>query len=539
LITVLQAVSGEMDLKKLIDTLMRTAIEQAGAERGLLILSRGAMSGIEAEAKTAGDTVRVELVDAPVTAGMLPESILQFVLRTRENMILDDASVQNSFSGDPYFLQHHARSILCLPLITQAKLSGALYLENNLAPRVFAPGRVATLKLLASQAAIALENTRLYLDLQGLYRDLAEREAKIRRLVEANIIGIFIGDLEGRIIEANDAFLQIVDYDRADLSAGRIRWTDLTPPEWQVRDAQAAEELRIHGTARPYEKEYYRKDGSRVPILLGAATFEEGGNHGVAFVLDLTEREHAADTLREMQMELAHANRVATMGQLTASIAHEVRQPIAATVTNAQSALRWMDGRPPDLEEVRQALRRIVQTGFRAGEIVDRIRALTQKAPPRKDQLSINGAVREVIELTRGEATKYGVSVQTDLTDGLPLISGDRVQLQQVMLNLIVNAVEAMSGVSEDARELRISTGADVSGGVCVAVRDSGSGLAPAGLERAFDPFYTTKPGGLGMGLSICHSIIEAHGGRLWASANANGGATFQFTLPAHSDGTS
>ena len=228
-IKVSQAVSGEIVLEKLIDTLMRTAIEQAGAERGLLILPRGAEPRIAAEATTSGDTVVVQLRDEPVTAAALPESVLHYVVRTQESVILDDAAAQNPFSADPYIRQHHARSILCLPLLNQAKLIGVLYLENNLAPRVFTPARIAVLKLLASQAAISLENTRLY-------RDLAEREAKIRRLVDANIIGIFIWDLEGRILEANDAFLHMVGYDREDLVSGRMRWTDLTPPEWRDRD---------------------------------------------------------------------------------------------------------------------------------------------------------------------------------------------------------------------------------------------------------------------------------------------------------------
>jgi C4-dicarboxylate-specific signal transduction histidine kinase len=224
------------------------------------------------------------------------------------------------------------------------------------------------------------------------------------------------------------------------------------------------------------------------------------------------------------------------MGQLAASIAHEVNQPIAATVTNARAALRWLDRRPPNLDEARQALARIAKDGNRAAEVIDEIRALIKKAPPRKDRLEINGAIREVIALTRGEAVKNGVSVRTELVDGLPLIQGDRVQLQQVTLNLIINAVEAMSGVSQRARELLISTRKAESDGVLVAVRDSGPGLAPATLERLFESFYTTKPSGLGLGLSICRSIIEVHGGRLWACANVPCGAVFQFTVPAHPD---
>jgi PAS domain S-box-containing protein len=252
--------------------------------------------------------------------------------------------------------------------------------------------------------------------------------------------------------------------------------------------------------------------------------------------IDVTERRRAEDARLDAQNSLAHANRVTTMGQLAASIAHEVNQPIAATVTNAQSALRWLDRRPPDLEEVRQALARIVKDGNRAAEVIEEIRALIKKAPPRRDRLEINGAIREVIALTRGEAVKNGVSVQTKLVDGLPFIQGDRVQLQQVILNLIINAVEAMSGINAGARELLISTGKPQSDGVLVAVRDSGPGLAPTTIEHLFESFYTTKTGGLGLGLSICRSIIEAHGGRLWASANVPCGAIFQFTVPAHPD---
>jgi PAS domain S-box-containing protein len=532
-VTVSQAVSGEIVLEKLLDTLMRTAIQQAGAERGLLILLDGADPRIAAEATTSGDTVVVRPRDAPLTGAALPEAVLRNVLRTQESVILDDAAAKSPFATDPYIHQHGARSILCLPLLNRAKLIGVLYLENNLAPRVFVPARIAVLKLLALQAAIALENTRLY-------RDLAEREAKIRRLVDANIIGIFIWDFDGPILEANDAFLCMVGYDREDLVAGRVLWTDLTPPEWLDRDVERwVPELKRTSSLQPFEKEYFRKDGSRVPVLLGVATLEETGNQGVAFVLDLTERKRAEGEAREserryreVQMELAHANRVATMGQLTASIAHEVQQPIAATATNAAAALRWLGARPANLMEARQALDRIGKDAIRASDIIGRIRDLTKKAPARKDSVDINEAMREVIELTRGEAVKTGVSVQTQLAEGLPLIHGDRVQLQQVNLNLIINAVEAMSDVHDGPRELLISTAQAGSGGVLVTVRDSGPGLTPATLERLFEPFYTTKPSGLGLGLSICRSIVEAHGGRFWTSANVPRGAIFHFTVP-------
>ena len=240
----------------------------------------------------------------------------------------------------------------------------------------------------------------------------------------------------------------------------------------------------------------------------------------------------ASEALREAQTELAHVNRVATMGQLAASIAHEVNQPITGMVTNADAALRWLGGQPPNLEKVRYSIDEIIKDGKRAGDVIGRIRALIKKVPPRKDGLEINEAILEVVALAHGEVVKNSVSLQTQLAAGLPLIQGDRVQLQQVILNLIVNAVEAMSGVSEGSRELLISTGKDGSSGLRVAVQDSGPGLNPESFGRLFDAFYTTKPGGMGMGLSICRSIVEAHGGRIWVSRIAGPGATVQFALP-------
>ena len=497
----------------------------------------------------------------------------------------------------------------------------------------------------------------------ALHGDLLARDKKIRRLVDANIVGIIIWEVEGRILEANDEFLRMVGYDREDLTAGRLHRTTLTPPEWRDRDARTVAELKRIGTAQPFEKEYLRKDGSRVPVLIGGAMFEEGTSQGVGFVLDLTERKRAVEALRQseerfrtlvhfsfdvywetdvqhrfthqefaesltdapqpgseigktrwevpylepdaeawrkhremldahlpfrdfelarpapdgskryvsvsglpvfdetgrfvgyrgvgrhiterrraeealraMQAELAHANRVTTMGELSASIAHEVNQPIAATVTNAQAALRWLRAQPPDLDEVRASLSRIVEDGKRAGNVISGIRALINKVPPRKDRFDLNEAILEMIVLTRSEVFKHGILLRTELASGLPGVDGDRTQLQQVILNLVLNAIEAMGGIDAGTRELRISTEREAAGGVLVTVRDSGPGLDPTDTERVFKAFYTTKPKGMGMGLAICRSMVEAHGGRMWASANEPGGAVFQFTLPLERD---
>jgi PAS domain S-box-containing protein len=492
---------------------------------------------------------------------------------------------------------------------------------------------------------------------------LREREARIRRLVDANIIGIFIWDLDGRILEANEAFLHIVGHDHEDLVAGRLRWTELTPPEWRDRDAQLIREHMVAGMLRPFEKEYFRKDGSRVPVLIGVATFEESSNQGVAFVLDLTERKRADEALRrseawlalaqrlsrtgnwvydptairysywsaesyriwgfdplrglpsyedvwkrihpedrdrvrgeiqealraqrgfvsefrillpdgtvkhleattlhqfspagtiveavstqvdvterkraqdgreklrQLESDLAHINRVSMMGELVASLSHEITHPIASARNNARAAWNFLDRQPPDLGEVREALDCIVGDTDRAGDIIDRIRDHMKKAPPRKEQFDLNEAINEVLVLGRGAITTNGVSVQTRLSEGLLPIHGDRVQLQQVVLNLLLNAVEAMGSTEAGPRELLISTEQDRTG-VLVAVRDSGPGLDPSHLERVFDAFYTTKPSGMGMGLSICRSIVGAHGGRLWAEANDPRGAVFHFNLP-------
>jgi PAS domain S-box-containing protein len=469
-----QAMSGEMVLERLIDTLMRTAIEHAGAERGLLILEKGQVYRIEAEATTHGNAVSASILQAGITAADLPESVFHYVVRTKETILLHDASAANAFSGDIYISSHHARSILCLPLLKQTRLIGVLYLENNLAAHVFSPAPMSVLNLLASEAAISLENTRLY-------RDLQEREARVRRLVSANIIGIFIWDGDGRIVDANEAFLRVVAYSRDDLEAGRLRWRDLTPAQWREADDRRMKALAASGTAPPYEKELFRKDGGRVPVLVGAANFEGAGDEGVGFVLDLTDRKRADEAVREserryreVQMELAHAGRVATIRQLSASIAHEVNQPIGAAITNANVGLHWLGVSPPDLEKVRQAVGRTVRNLNRAGEVLERIHGFVKKAPPRKESLAINEAIHEVIGLVRSEVVENGISLGTRLAEGLPLIEGDRVQLQQVILNLIVNAIEAMTGVREGARDLLIITSRVESEGILVEVRDSG-----------------------------------------------------------------
>jgi PAS domain S-box-containing protein len=491
-------------------------------------------------------------------------------------------------------------------------------------------------------------------------RELAKGlEAKVRRLVEANVVGIVMWNLEGTITGANEAFLRMVQYRREDLATSRLRWMDLTPAEWHARDEGAITELRTTGIFRPFEKEYFRKDGSRVPVLLGGALFEGSGNEGVAFVLDLSEQKRAERALRrseaflaegqrlgqigsyswrvatneitwseqlyriyELQIgvpvtlemirtrvhpedvtlyekmieqvrggaggkdfewhyrllmpdhsikylhavaratrdqddqleyiaaiqnvtarrlteeardkarsELAHVARVMSLGTLAASIAHEINQPLSGIVTNASTCLRMLAADPPSVEGARETARRTIRDCNRATDVITRLRGLYSRKAPSPEPMDLNEAAREVIALSLSQLQRNQVMLRQELADNLPLVTGDRVQLQQVILNLIANASEAMSRVNDRPRELLIRTERE-GDRICLTVKDVGVGFAPHAADRLFESFYTTKAGGMGIGLSVSRSIIDAHQGRLWAALNQGPGSTFSFAIP-------
>ena len=485
-------------------------------------------------------------------------------------------------------------------------------------------------------------------------------EAKIRRLVEANVVGIVMFTLDGGIIGANDGFLQMLQYDRDDLASGRLRWTDLTPAEWRDRDAHRIAELRATGILQPFEKEYIRKDGSRVPVLLGGALFEGSGNEGVAFILDLSEQKRTERALRRSEAflaegqrlgqtgsfswrvatdeitwseqlyriyelevgvpvtlglirtrvhpedatlyekmvgevrdggggkdfewqyrlvmpdysikylhavarptrdhdgqleyiaaiqdvtarrlseeardkartELAHVARVMSLGTLAASIAHEINQPLSGIVTNAGTCQRMLADAPPNLDGALETARRTIRDANRASEVITRLRALFAREETTTESVDLNEATREVIALSLSGLQRNEVVVRAELAENLPHVMGDRIQLQQVVLNLLRNGSEAMSKVDDRPRLLVITTDRDQGDRVRLSVKDVGVGFEPQVADRLFESFYTTKNDGMGMGLSVSKSIIESHHGSMWAAGNDGPGATFSFAIP-------
>src|SRR6476620_2218172 len=375
----------------------------------------------------------------------------------------------------------------------------------------------------------------------GTATDATERKRaeavgqRLAAIVDFSEDAIVSKDLNGTIESWNGGAERLFGYQASEVIGKSI--LIIIPPDRHDEELGILECIRRGEHVKSYETVRMRKDGSLLDISLTVSPLKDAAGRIIGaskIARDITERKRAEEALRDMQMQLAHANRVARLGQLTASITHEVNQPITAAVTYALAAQRWLSAESPNVHEVDDALSLIVKEGNRAGEVVGRIRALIKKAPARKDAVAINDAILEVIALTRSEAASNSVSVRTQLAEGLPRVQGDRVQLQQVLLNLIINAIDAMRDVGEEERELLISS-RDEPDGVSVEVRDSGPDFAPKTLEHVLAAFYTTKPGGLGMGLSICRSIIEAHHGRLWASGSTSRGAVFQFTLPAYS----
>lgn len=537
------ALSSEINLTRLVEKLMLLVLEYAGAHRGLLILLHGDTPFIEGEATFESGSVEIAVRHERLQPGDLLQAALQYALRTRKRVLFEDASSHPIHSADEYVKRRGLRSVLCLPIIKHTQVIGALYLENSLVAHAFSAARVAVLEAIASQAAISLENAGLYAALQ--------RENEERKRIEGEL-GLIFDNIPGLVVILSAP--GAVEFENA-------RTREYLGPalantgEWATNGIVHPEDIpRVFpmfgagiesGAPFEYDVRLRHASGTYRWFQLRAHPLRDrSGSLTRWYVLltDIEDRRMAqqqlhsnAQRLREVQDELAHVTRVTTMGELAVSIAHEINQPITGVLLNANALLRSlsrMKDESENLQQARERLNRIVRDSVRAGEIITRIRSLFRKAELTKETLDLNEAIREIIVLARNEIDKHTVALRLDLSGELPEILGDRVQLQQVMLNLILNAVDAMSAVHDRARELIISTRRHGDQEVTVTVRDCGAGLAPGSAELIFTPFHTTKPGGLGMGLSISRSIVENHSGRLWVTAHDGPGASFHFVLP-------
>jgi signal transduction histidine kinase len=537
-----QAVSSEIELGRLIEALMKISLEHAGAERGLLILFTGDEPRVAAEGTTRPSEIEVTLRNSVVTPTELIESVLHTAVRTRESVILYDASSQIPFSTDGYVRQRHARSVLCLPLIKQGKLIGALYLENNLTPGVFTSAKLAVLKLLASQAAISLENVRLYEALRTENSERQRAEKGLRRseayLSEAQSLshsGTFgWRPSSGEIYWTEETF-RIFEYDPASTPTLERLLVRIHPDDTAALQQVAQ---RASSDGRDFAHEYrLRMPDERIKhvnVVARAFRDETGELEFVGAVMDVTAIRLAERELHRTRTDLAHVTRVTSLGELTASIAHEVNQPLGAVVINAEACQSWLDHPQPNLTEARANLERIIRDATRAGEVIRRIRTLAQKTETKMAPVNLDELLSETLSFVQHELVSSRVTLRLEQANASLVILADKVQLQQVILNLVINSIEAMQPINDRARELAIRSERLDAQQARISVTDSGIGFSVDSLERLFNTFFTTKAAGMGMGLSICRSIIEQHGGRIWAAPNVPHGATIQFTLPMH-----
>jgi predicted ATPase/signal transduction histidine kinase len=536
-----QAVSGEIDLNKLINTLMVIAVQHAGAERGLLILPEGDGFMIEAEAMTVGDRVKVLSRRADVTSADLPQSILHYVIRSRDTLLLDNADEQNPVSRDEYFRQNHCRSILCLPLIKQSQLIGVLYLENNQACRVFTPARVGVLSLLASQAAISLEIARVYTELRAENQERRRAEEALRASEASLALGQQISrtctwrwTVRTGAAQASIEWFRIYGLDPSIVQPSYETFIARVHPDDRPTVSSALAQATRDRSKFNLEFRIVLPDGS-IKYLQTRGHPDINGSGELEFVgtdMDITELWEAEEKLRRAQEDLARVSRLTAMGELAGSIVHEINQPLAAVVTNAEACLRWLNRDHPDLIEAMTAVSNVAREGRRAADVVSGLKALARKSGPELANVDVHDAIREVLALIRGELERGSIAHQLDLYDGDATVLGDRVQVQQVLINLIRNGIEAMSGITDRPKLLTISSAPDRAQRLIITIEDSGIGLDPATCERVFDSLFTTKPNGMGMGLAICRSIVEAHRGRLWARPRLPHGTILSFTLP-------
>jgi PAS domain S-box-containing protein len=527
LVGMYQALSQEIVLDRLIERLMSIAVETAGAMRGLLLLERGDELRIVAEADAADQAVSVGILVRSQPLRGLPQSVINFAVHTREPVIIDDAIEPNAFSSDEYVAKARPRSMLCLPLIKQQRLVGLLYLENSLSSHVFTPDRLSVLQLLAAQAAIAIENAELFRSVQETQQKARKANDELKRSFDMIPALAWRAAADGAFEFANQQW-----HDFTGLSPNDVQgkpWFTFFESEDCVKVSEKWRDLLRFGTSGEFEARMRAQDGEIRRFLVRATPMRDDHGriinwHGTNTDIENLKRAEQA------QEALARVSRITAMGELTVSIAHEVNQPLMAIVTNAATCLRWLSRDNANIEEARRAAERIIRDGHRAGDVIASIRALAEKAPPERACVNLREVIGEVILLIRNEIERHNIVVDTDFPRAT-IVLCDRVQVQQVVLNLIINAIEAIESSGSETRQLsiRLERHAEFAQ---VSVCDTGVGLNASDADQIYEAFFTTKADGVGIGLSICRSIIESHRGRLWSVPNKDAGTTFHFTIP-------
>jgi PAS domain S-box-containing protein len=422
---------------------------------------------------------------------------------------------------------------MCLPLVKQQSLVGVLYLENNLASHIFTAERLSILRLFASQAAISIENAKLYSEVKAAQEHSRRVNEELRRSFDLIPALAWRASPNGDFEFANQQWHEYTGLTRAEAQGGN--WMQAFHPDDLERAKVRWKQLLKAGVAGEFEARMRRFDGDVRRFLVRARpVFDERGHivnwHGTNTDIETLKQSEQA------QEALARATRLTAMGELTVSIVHEISQPLTAISNNAGACVRWLDGDNLDVVRARRAAERIVGDGLRAGQVIAGIRAMAKKAPLEMTAVNLHEIILEVLALTRNQANLYGIVSRTDLSRDTIMVSAVRVQLQQVVLNLVINAIEAMSLPADGQKLLLVSAVRGQGGHAVVTVADTGPGIDPAGADRVFEAFYTTKSEGLGIGLSVCRSIVEAHGGTLWTAPHTPRGTEFSFTVPIGED---
>jgi PAS domain S-box-containing protein len=552
-ITALQSVSSELELDRLLHAIVVATAEHAGAERVVLLLGTGDELRVAAEGGSV-ESPRIHPSPLAVAATHLPAAAYDHVTRTHEIVNLADPAQADLFRAGVEPGSARPLSLLCLPLLARASFVGILYLEHRSIADAFTTERIDLARLLASQAATALENARIHAQLKrenetrrraeavlagerDVLERIAEGEERFRQFADAMPEVVWITDLAPeRVVYCSPSFERIWGRSVAELLARPRLWTDTIHPEDRARVAEKFSRW-VEGSEAKYEDVEFRivrpDGGIRWIRDIGVVSKNRQGMPyrvgGIAS--DITAQKLADEAQRRAEAELAHLNRVATMGELTASIAHEVSQPLAAIVTSAGAGARWLKANPPNLERARETLARIARDGSRATDVVVRLRALFRKTDLTREIFVVDEVVRDVEGFVCGDLRRRRIALEIHASEPAA-VWGSRVQVQQVLLNLVLNAMEAIEAGSGADPVIEIGTTAAEPGFVEIMVRDTGIGLDAESAERLFEAFYTTKTSGMGMGLSVARTIVEAHGGRIAARANDGAGARIAFTLP-------